>query len=133
MNICLICYEPLLTSIKTLKCNHQFHKKCIKKWSKIKPTCPYCMSILENKFKISVMFNNNNSIKKYIFNIDRNKILLFEQKTNIYKILYIRNIKNICLYKKYLCINYEDNILKIKSNYKILKKINNLIKETFIV
>uniref|UniRef100_A0A6C0IY38 RING-type domain-containing protein n=1 Tax=viral metagenome TaxID=1070528 RepID=A0A6C0IY38_9ZZZZ len=133
MNLCLICYEPLLTSIKTMKCSHQFHKKCIKKWLDIKPTCPYCLSIVENKFKIHVKFNNNNLKNNYICSIDRNKILLLNCKTDVYKILYIRYIKNISLYPKTLCINYQDHILKIQSNCKQLIKIHELIKEAFTI
>ena len=51
---CNICFEPITESdkIKTLKCNHFYHKECIKLWFKTtddqchiyekKHCCPYC-------------------------------------------------------------------------------------------
>ena len=51
---CNICFEPIITTdkIKTLKCNHFYHKQCIKLWFKTtdnqchiydkKHSCPYC-------------------------------------------------------------------------------------------
>lgn len=48
---CFICYETLKSNIfiRKLKCNHEYHKKCIDKWlytqfqnSKDILTCPIC-------------------------------------------------------------------------------------------
>lgn len=49
-NQCFICYENFNNMyIRKLKCNHEFHKKCIDKWlytqfqeSKDEYTCPLC-------------------------------------------------------------------------------------------
>lgn len=42
-NECPICYEHMTArnSVKT-KCNHTFHKKCLKQQCDINPTCPLC-------------------------------------------------------------------------------------------
>ena len=39
---CIICLENMTSSIKKTKCNHRFHKKCIKNWTNEKNTCPLC-------------------------------------------------------------------------------------------
>jgi len=38
-----------MKSSLALECNHNFHKKCIFEWNKIKNTCPICRSAI--KFK----------------------------------------------------------------------------------
>lgn len=39
---CPICLEFLTESDIVLRCNHCFHKTCIKDWMKKNPTCPTC-------------------------------------------------------------------------------------------
>ena len=43
-DLCPICLDTLDSRKEcvTLKCNHKFHKKCIKLWFKQKQICPYC-------------------------------------------------------------------------------------------
>lgn len=43
-NCCSICLENYIINdkIATLGCDHQYHKKCIKKWFRKKNTCPIC-------------------------------------------------------------------------------------------
>lgn len=41
-NNCVICCDELKTCIVKLKCNHFYHKDCIKTWIKIKALCPLC-------------------------------------------------------------------------------------------
>jgi len=43
---CPICLEYLSNDDLVLKCNHCFHKACIKDWIKKNPTCPTCRIIL---------------------------------------------------------------------------------------
>jgi hypothetical protein len=42
---CPVCYTSLYKG-KTCKttCNHVFHAKCLKKWYKLKTSCPMCRS-----------------------------------------------------------------------------------------
>ena len=39
---CSICLEDIIEDTVHLKCNHIFHKECLKEWFKIKTTCPIC-------------------------------------------------------------------------------------------
>ena len=42
-SVCVICFEELEKGVGKLEnCDHQFHKKCIKRWLKEKPICPIC-------------------------------------------------------------------------------------------
>ncbi|XP_062224456.1 uncharacterized protein LOC133922976 [Phragmites australis] len=44
---CPICYMIYLvggaTSVK-LPCSHTFHRKCLDRWTSVRPTCPYCLA-----------------------------------------------------------------------------------------
>ena len=58
-NICNICLEDK-GKLKTLKCGHSFHKKCIDKWIKTSHNkntvalCPTCRTAIEFKKKLEV-------------------------------------------------------------------------------
>ncbi|XP_046996012.1 uncharacterized protein LOC124609238 isoform X1 [Schistocerca americana] len=39
---CVICMDPLSDGLETLSCNHDFHKKCIRRWFKENRICPLC-------------------------------------------------------------------------------------------
>jgi len=56
---CSICCEKLFTTeTEKLKCNHIFHKKCIKEWFERDNRCPLCRH--ENVMqKFSVHISNN--------------------------------------------------------------------------
>ena len=43
-DICVICQDDYseVEKCAELNCNHKYHKKCIIKWMKEKPTCPLC-------------------------------------------------------------------------------------------
>lgn len=43
---CAVCLEPFHNneSIRVLPCKHEFHKKCVDPWLKIKQNCPMCKS-----------------------------------------------------------------------------------------
>ena len=59
-DFCSICYDPFIISenicdkVISLQCNHQYHKKCINQWNKVKNLfeCPMC----------KVRYSNNNNI-----------------------------------------------------------------------
>ena len=43
MSVCAICHEDLDKSEHVkLKCNHEYHQKCIFRWVSYKNECPYC-------------------------------------------------------------------------------------------
>ena len=41
---CRICTEPLQKEqmICVLECKHLFHEECVRKWGRVKPSCPVC-------------------------------------------------------------------------------------------
>ena len=39
--ICLNAFEQG-DAIKILRCNHEYHEKCIRTWCSVQPTCPLC-------------------------------------------------------------------------------------------
>lgn len=41
--LCSICYDSITTDLKTLRCKHVFHNRCIHQWMATgKNTCPLC-------------------------------------------------------------------------------------------
>jgi len=50
---CSICLDDFdnINNIKKTKCNHIFHKKCIKKWTSYKSKCPICRGKLKTTLK----------------------------------------------------------------------------------
>ncbi len=46
--MCSICHDELGLGkcYVTRKCNHIYHKKCIKEWREISYTCPLCRTII---------------------------------------------------------------------------------------
>jgi hypothetical protein len=77
-NPCSICLLELKKDIKTLKCEHNFHKKCIDEWINTNNVCPLCRSIIpiskpaqlpsnivipiNTSHSINIINNNNNYI-----------------------------------------------------------------------
>ncbi|XP_055801848.1 probable E3 ubiquitin-protein ligase HIP1 [Solanum dulcamara] len=45
-SICLVEYRDNEDNIGTLKCGHEFHLECIKKWLMRKKTCPFCRALV---------------------------------------------------------------------------------------
>ncbi len=44
--LCSICMEEDIGCFETLKCNHEFHLRCINKWFKSHNTCPLCRTVI---------------------------------------------------------------------------------------
>jgi hypothetical protein len=81
-NPCSICLLELNKDIKTLKCEHNFHKKCIDEWINTNNVCPLCRSIIpiskpaqlpsnivvpiNSAHSINIINNNNNNNNNYI-------------------------------------------------------------------
>ena len=49
-NECIICLDKYKQNEykRDLKCNHSFHKDCLKEWTKDNNTCPICRCIFQN-------------------------------------------------------------------------------------
>lgn len=49
---CTICLEPILDSKRrTLRCSHTFHCACIRRWMRIRHTCPLCNVPIGNRHR----------------------------------------------------------------------------------
>jgi len=46
MSTCSICLDDNDNNSLTTSCNHRFHKICIEKWNKHRPTCPCCRTCI---------------------------------------------------------------------------------------
>ena len=46
--LCSICLDNLGDNYFVTKCNHCYHKKCIKEWLIVKNNCPDCRSYIFN-------------------------------------------------------------------------------------
>lgn len=40
---CIICLDSKENDWLQLECNHEYHKKCIHQWMRIRMTCPICV------------------------------------------------------------------------------------------
>lgn len=40
---CIICLDDKETEWLTLDCRHEYHKKCIHTWMRLRMTCPICV------------------------------------------------------------------------------------------
>jgi hypothetical protein len=47
------------SSIRTLKCTHSYHKKCIDKWEKQSETCPVCREYIDTSLVKQAIRNKN--------------------------------------------------------------------------
>lgn len=49
---CPVCLEDFQDKdvLAICACGHVFHKKCLKKWLMVKPTCPMCMSLVMDHY-----------------------------------------------------------------------------------
>jgi ribosomal protein S27E len=43
---CIICMDNKETEWFTLECRHEYHKKCIHHWMRIRMTCPICVRVI---------------------------------------------------------------------------------------
>ena len=71
MEECAICFNSN-TDYMT-PCNHHFHKECIEKWYKVKPTCPLCRQCHLSKFRHRFWLFN---IKRGTLNITNNHLII---------------------------------------------------------
>ena len=71
MEECAICFNSNTDYITP--CNHHFHKECIEKWYKVKPTCPLCRQCHLSKFRHRFWLFN---IKRGTLNITNNHLII---------------------------------------------------------
>lgn len=54
---CCICAKEIYNDRKITECNHLFHRKCLKEWSKYKNNCPLCREELGKNFPTGSYIN----------------------------------------------------------------------------
>ena len=104
-NLCPICLDTIDSDkdCLTLKCNHKFHKKCIKLWFKQKQICPYCrMPHYEFYTAKKVSFPY---LKQTIYFDDEHLTVKTMCKTVIYD---YKIIRKIIAYKRYISLEVVD-------------------------
>lgn len=124
---CPICLEPIddIKDISTLKCNHKYHKVCLKMWLDRKPVCPLCRMDVIDVFKCKdFKYNLFNSKIKLEF--DRLCIKGYFKKTYIdYK-----EISKIGFVKEIIVIFFKKNDTNYIKKYRLAN--DSLCKNLFI-
>ena len=82
--------------IKTLECNHQYHRECIDTWLENHNTCPLCRQEVKTVSEITVSSNERNIERNNGRNLERN----LERNNFINK---IKNNKKYLMYFIYCC------------------------------
>ena len=104
-NVCFICYEEKLPSLKlknincytkNCECNIDIHKKCLDEWYNKNSTCPICIKFMYKKIDKKDDVNKNKNTKIIIF-VKQNINILF----NLFLFFFTLN----CFYKLYLSQN----------------------------
>ena len=131
---CPICLEPMDDKDSaTLKCNHKYHKVCLKMWLDRKPICPLCRMDVVDVFKCKD-FKYNLFNYKIKLEFDRLYIKNYFKKTyidykNIYKIGHVQEVIII-----FFIHNNIDSIKKYRlPNESLCNTLFTSIKNKFIV
>ena len=96
---CAICLESNLEPLKTLRCKHTFHEKCVNIWLSNHVTCPMCRDIV-------TFIEGEINKKVYKLSINHNHLILkHETHTSI---LNFSNIKNIEYRKKLVILTKKE-------------------------
>ena len=132
---CPICLEDIENNndSSTLKCNHRYHKICIKMWLDRNPICPLCRMDVVDVFKC----------KDYKYNYFNYKIKLEFDRLCIKgpikkKYIDYKDISKIGHIKEVIIIFFKDNNKNIIKKYRLFNEIlcKNLfttIKNKFII
>ena len=102
-SICLDSIHDLNDSVK-LKCSHYFHLECINRWFTKSKSCPYCRTIIDNKYKIyftkyKFFINSNNFVVSKLQELEIIKRSIILKNENM--IIPINKIKTMSL-KNYI-------------------------------
>ncbi|XP_064404697.1 E3 ubiquitin-protein ligase RNF13-like isoform X2 [Halichondria panicea] len=62
--MCAVCLETFHNkdTIRVLPCRHEYHKKCVDPWLKLKRTCPMCKKDISNKSSASKTYSPRRSL-----------------------------------------------------------------------
>lgn len=128
-SICLnnICEKKLIQT----KCNHCFHNHCIKKWLKLRNTCPLCRKILLNKTKVSVFLDNTEFYNDINLYVEEHSLIFKLNKTKTYNITYY-NLKRIEILDTIMFIEhiYKNKFIKTEVHSENIFQVYELIKNT---
>lgn len=119
---CSICLDDINKKknlLKTLKCNHIFHKRCINKWMKTSIQCPLCKYFIKKKFII--YFRHH---PMYMFRL--HNIIFYDTFIKIGRNVCIEynNIYKLCTYTTFIEIIYYNDKYYI---YSTKRKLNNIL------
>jgi surface protein len=87
---CVICYDKKSEKPEKTICGHCFHPDCLKKWTQIKNTCPYC-----RKRNPTFPFKfNNKTLRKAVMEYAQNKENAIKKYGDISK-WNVSNVRNM--------------------------------------
>jgi hypothetical protein len=129
INPCSICLLELNKDIKKLKCEHNFHKKCIDEWINTNNVCPLCRSIIsiakpvQLPSNIIIPINPSRSIN-IINNNNNNNYIIIRFPKIIKKILIIILYCLALIF--FISSSFYNDTIIIKANNHINKIIINM-------
>ena len=88
MNSCQICFKTILNDkLYKTKCNHCFHKKCIKEWLQYSNRCSSCHKFIKKKFKIKKNDTQTTLVikKDHILFVDSEEHIIFNKIKSIFR------------------------------------------------
>lgn len=119
--ICSICTESVETGVKTIFCNHIYHKDCLHRWLSYNNSCPNCRHelLVNNEIQIQdfntleseIIINKNKNKCQYINNTKKNNNL--NENLNLLNEEYynIRRTYNNIINNRILDNNYMNNYI----------------------
>jgi len=119
---CSICLDTLNKKkyrLKSLYCNHTFHKRCINKWLKTSIQCPLCKYFIKKTFRIYFR-------PKPMYMVGFHKIIFYDTFIKIGRNVRIEynNIYKLRAYTTFIEILYYSDKYYI---YSTKRKLNNIL------